>query len=554
MKKARFSRSRVFCALVALLLAFPPAMMDVQAASKKRSRRARRAKPKAITSVQAFRSVVQRAIGRECKRSARLGVFIRSASARETLFSFNGDVKRIPASNVKLFTTAAALAYLGPDYTFPTDVYTHGDIRGGKLNGDLYIKGYGDPSFVQERVRELAYQVRLRGIREISGDLVADDTFFEKSSRRIGRRRKRRRRNSVKAYLAPNSALSVNFSVITVQAVPGPRPGAPARVQLIPPSDTIGLKNTLKTVSKRRWPFVRVTRTNKNGKDWFHVSGKMPIRTKNWRHNVTVSDPVRFAAGAFAAFLRREGVSLRGKIRRGVTPVEAKLAVRQNSRSLGIIIRGLNKHSNNMIAEQILKTIGAEMVGLPGSTEKGLLAVQKFLVHAGVPPGSFNLADGSGLSRQNRITPRAMVTLLEGVHDDFRIWPEYIASLAVVGVDGTIKKRLRGSSAARRIRAKTGLLAGVRALSGYATSKNGETLVFSILSNAHRCRAKNLMNRISIAMTKFDRPLPAGLGKSLGPARRMLSRPMPRPARRDRWRRSGRARNGDKRAPGGSPR
>jgi D-alanyl-D-alanine carboxypeptidase/D-alanyl-D-alanine-endopeptidase (penicillin-binding protein 4) len=208
-----------------------------------------------------------------------------------------------------------------------------------------------------------------------------------------------------------------------------------------------------------------------------------------------------------------------------------------------------------MIAEQILKTIGAEMAGLPGSTEKGLEFVQKFLVELGVSPGEFNLADGSGLSRQNRITPRAMVTLLEGVRDDFRIWPEYIASLAVVGVDGTIRKRLRRSPSARRIRAKTGLLAGVRSLSGYATASNGETLAFSILSNGRRCRVKNLMNRISVAMTRFDRPLPAGLAKSLGPSRRMLSRPMPRPGRRDRWRRNGRARlEEEKTAPGGSSR
>jgi D-alanyl-D-alanine carboxypeptidase/D-alanyl-D-alanine-endopeptidase (penicillin-binding protein 4) len=454
---------------------------------------------------------------------------------------------------MKLLTTAAALAYLGPDYTYPTDVYMLGEIGGGKLKGDLYLKGYGDPSFVQERVRELAFQVRLKGIREISGDLVADDTFFD--GKPPGRRQRRKMRRSVKAYLAPNGALSMNFSVVTVQVIPGPRPGTAARVELIPPSDTIELKNTLKTVARRRRPFIRVSRSNKDGKDRFRVSGKIGVRARIWRSNVTISDPARYAAGTFAAFLRQEGVRLRGQIRRGVTPAEAKLVVRQSSRSLGIIVRGLNKHSNNMIAEQILKTIGAEMAGLPGSTEKGLEFVQKFLVQLGVSPGEFNLADGSGLSRQNRITPRAMVTLLEGVHDDFRIWPEYIASLAVVGVDGTVRKRLRRSPSARRIRAKTGLLAGVRSLSGYASASNGETLAFSIISNGRRCRVENLMNRISVAMTRFDRPLPAGLGKSLGPSRRILSRPMPRPGRRDRWRRKGRARvEKEETAPGGSSR
>ncbi len=561
MKKIRLYRDRLVCALAALMLAFPPAM-DAQAARRKRGKRP---KPSPVTSVKALREAVNGAIRRECKRTVRLGIHIRSASARETLFSHHGAVKRIPASNMKLLTTAAALAYLGPDYTYPTDVYTHGKIEGGRLKGDIYLKGYGDPSLVQERVRELAYQVRLKGIREISGDLVADDSFFEKEPRlkwrqarkkkesRLKWRETRKRENSVKAYLAPNGALSVNFSVVTVQVTPGARAGVPARVQLIPPSETVGLKNTLKTVSKGRRPFIRVSRTSKDGKDWFNVSGKIGVRSRIWRSNVTISDPARFAAGTFAAFLRREGVRLKGKVREGVTPEEAELVVRQNSRSLGVIVRGLNKHSNNMIAEQILKTIGAEVIGLPGSTEKGLRAVQNLLTHLGISPTSFELADGSGLSRQNRISPQAMVALLEGVHDDFRIWPEYIASLAVVGVDGTIRKRLRRSSAARRIRAKTGLLAGVQSLSGYAAAANGETLAFSIITNGRGCRTKNLMNRISVAMTKFDRPLPPGLGKSLRPARRMLSRPMPRPARRDQWRRRGRARL-EESEPGGAVR
>jgi D-alanyl-D-alanine carboxypeptidase/D-alanyl-D-alanine-endopeptidase (penicillin-binding protein 4) len=449
---------------------------------------------------------------------------------------------------MKLLTSATALATLGPDYSFATDVYTHGTIQGNKLIGDLYLKGYGDPTFVQERVRELAYQFRLKGIRIVTGDLVADASFFD--GRKFGKGW--RTRGSVKAYLAPHSALSVNFSLVTVQATPGARSGARAHVQLIPPSDTIGLKNTLKTVTKRRRPFVRVHRKNKDGKDWFLVSGKIPKRARTWRHNVTVSDPARFAAGTFAAFLRKEGVHVKGKIRRGVTPKDAKLAVRQNSEVLGEIIRGLNKYSNNLTAEQILKTIGAEIHRLPGTAEKGLLAVQKFLERLGISSSSFDLADGSGLSRQNRITPRALVALLEGVHDDFRIWPEYIASLAVVGVDGTIRKRLRRSAAVRRVRAKTGLLAGVQSLSGYAASKNGELMAFSILSNRNACSAKRLMNRVSVAMTKFDRPLSDALRKRLDPTRRMLSQPMPRPARRDRWRYNGRARVEEEPAQGGS--
>lgn len=530
MKILRYCRGWVLCAAGVLALSFISS--EAEPARSKRN-----VKPP-ITSLKIFRNTVNRAIRQECKITGKLSVYIRSISAHETLFDHRAGEKRIPASNMKLLITAAALAYLGPDYTYPTDVYVNGPLKNGVLSGNLFIKGYGDPTLVQERVRELAYSLYLEGVRRIKGNLVADDTFFDEQKYgkawNVG--------GSAKAYLAPYSALSVNFSIVNVQVDPGPKPGALARVQLIPPSDALGLKNSLKTSSRRSRPRVVVSRRSGDGKDWIHVSGRTPARKKSRNYTISVSDPTRFAAGTFAALLRREGIRFSGKIRRGKTPPEARLIVRQTSRSLSDIIRGLNKHSNNLSAEQILKTIGAEMFGLPGTTEKGLLAVQKYLVHMGVPLGSFDLADGSGLSRLNRITPRAIVALLEGVYHDFRILPEFLSSLAVVGVDGTVRKRLRRSSAARRIRAKTGLLAGVHALSGYAAADNGETLAFSILSNMNGCRPKRLMDRISLSMTKLDRPLPSALRNGLDPSRRRLSRPMPLPHKRDRWRGSGRVR------------
>ncbi|MBT3434732.1 MAG: D-alanyl-D-alanine carboxypeptidase/D-alanyl-D-alanine-endopeptidase, partial [Nitrospinaceae bacterium] len=467
-----------------------------------------------------------------------------------TLFSHRAEEKGVPASNMKLMTTAAALAYLGPDYTFSTDVYTTGTIRKGVLKGDLFLKGYGDPTFVQERVRELAYSLYLKGVRQVLGDLIADDSFFD--GQRYGKDWKVN--GSGKAYLAPYSALSVNFSLVNVQVDPGSGPGALARVQLIPPSDTIGLKNSLKTVSRRKRPRVRVSRRTAGGKDWIHVSGRTPARKRTRRYTISVSDPTRFAAGTFSALLKKEGIRFRGRILKGKTPPDAKLIARQNSRVLGEIIRGLNKHSNNLTAELILKTLGAEIYGLPGTTEKGLVAVKKYLLHLGIPQDAFDFSDGSGLSRKNRITPRAIVTLLSSVYHDFRILPEYLASLAVVGVDGTIRKRLRRSRASRRIRAKTGLLAGIHALSGFAAADNGETLAFSILSNQNGCRPKRLMNRISLAMTQLNRPVPKSFHHKHNPPRQMLLRPMPNPLKRDRWRRSGRARSETQGAMGGAKR
>ncbi len=525
---------RALCVSLALLLVLLAGGGPAGAARKKR----RRGKPVSpITSPVALQAAVKRAIRGECRRPKGVGVLIRAIFTGETLFAHRAGEKRIPASNVKILISAAALARLGPDYTFPTDVYADGPVSGGVLQGDLYLKGYGDPVLVPEKLHYLAHRVRLRGIRKVEGDLVADDTFFD--SKRAGKGWKK---GAARPYQAPHGALAVNFSVVTVYVEPGAKARKRARVQIDPPSDGVRLVNRTVTGPRRGRSTIRIKRRTKDGVDIIEVRGRIPGHWPRVRYRVSVSDPTRFAATTFSAYLRGEGIRLEGGVRTGVTPPEARLIERHLSRPLGAIIRDLNQFSNNFVAEQVLKTLGAEVEEPPGTAEKGLAVVRDFLERMGIPPGEFILADGSGLSRLNRLTPWVLVTVLEGIHRDFRLRPEFLASLAVIGVDGTVRKRLRRSKAARRIRAKTGLLFGVHALSGYAAAKNGETLAFSIIVNKEACRSKRLMNRISLAMTAFDRPHAGPLKRGFGEVRKMLSLPMPRPLRRDRWRRSGRAR------------
>ena len=270
----------------------------------------------------------------------------------------------------------------------------------------------------------------------------------------------------------------------------------------------------------------------------------MPIRSARRSYRAAISDPTRFAAASFRTFLQKEGVTVRGGILQGRTPKEARLLARDLSRPLGVIIRGLNKFSNNFMAEQLLKTMGAELHGLPGTAENGLLEVRKFLVSLGISPAHFELADGSGLSRLNKTTPRVLATVLERVYHDFRLRPEFVASLAVVGVDGTVRKKFRSRPEARRVRAKTGLLFGVHALSGYAAAKNGEVLVFSILINENACQPVRVMNRMLLAMVGLERPVPSVPAGGFQQARRDLQFSLPQPRKRDRWRTSGRARMG----------
>lgn len=501
---------------------------------------------KTVAPEAAFRDGVRRAIRRLCAYPARMGVYVRSVSTAQTLFSHRAATRRIPASNVKMLTAAAALSRLGPDYRFATDFYAPTGLREGVVAGDLYLKGYGDPLFVHERMRDLVRRLRLRGVRRIAGDLVADDAFFDEKRHgrgwRVGR--------SIRPYLAPHGALSLNFGLANVVVAPGDGAGSPARVRLEPPSRALRLDARVRT-SRRGRARIRLARRPWKGGDVIEVRGSVPAGGRMETYRVPVTDPTAFAAGAVAAEFERQGIAVAGGIRRGATPPGAALLARNLSPPLGEAVRSLNKASNNFVAEQILKTLGAEAHGAPGTARKGLRAVRDFLVSVGVPGSEFTLADGSGLSRENRISPRALVTLLEAAYKDFRLRPEFMASLAVFGVDGTIRKRRRERAAARRVRAKTGILRGVRALSGYAAASNGETLAFSVLMNGDACRPESLTNALVRHMVAFRRPLPDSVNAYLRGARKMMALPMPKPHLRDRWRREDAPRPA---AAGGSPR
>ncbi len=500
-------------------------MSDASATGKKR------ASKKGIVSRAVFQGRVSRAIKRQCVRLGRLGLYIRSISTAQTLYSHNAARKRIPASNVKLFTAAAALARLGPDYRFATDFYAKGKVRGGVLRGDLYLKGYGDPLFVHEKMRDLVRRLKLRGVRRIEGDLVADASFFD--DRKYGRGWRVGR--SIRPYLAPHGALSLNFGLANVLVSPGDGVGAPARVYLEPPSRALRLRAKVKTTRRRLK--IRLGRKRSKGVDVVQVSGSFPARSRTRRYRVPVTDPAAFTAGAVAAEFKRQGIALKGKIRRAATPPDAKLLSRHLSPPLSEVVSGLNKFSNNFVAEQVLKTMGAETHGAPGTAEKGLRVVRDFLLSAGVSAKEIALADGSGLSRMNRSSPRALTTLLEAAHNDFRLRPEFMASLAVFGVDGTVRKRRRRGVDSRRIRVKTGLLNGVRAFSGYAAARNGEILAFSVIMNGNACRPKNLTGALVRAMVSYNQKFSRPVSAHFKGAREMMARSMPKPSIRDGWRR-----------------
>ncbi len=456
-----------------------------------------------IRDLKSFKLRVDDILRKTCPKGARLGLHILSLNKGDVLLDHKGGELFVPASNVKLITTAAALRALGPDYTFKTSLYFEGGRSGGTLKGNLYLKGSGDPTLVSERMWLLARAVGWRGIRRIEGDLVADDGFFEEEE-------ERRKPEGIAAYGAISGALSLNFNVATLYVSPGAKKGNRPIVVLDPESEYLKIENMASTGARGTRLTLRVHRADAGEQDTITLNGRMPLGSRTRRYYVSITHPWQYTARTFKTFLLRRGVSLEGGVRRGRVPPDAELLLVQESRPLSAIIADLNKLSNNFVAEQLLRTLGAEVQGEPGSAEKGLAALRAFLWDLGLPAGSFRLADGSGLSRRNRLSPKALVRVLGHMFGDFRLRPEYVASLSVMGVDGTAERRLGGTPAERRIRVKTGLLHRVQALSGYAVTRRGETLAFSILVNDRSCgydRIRRLQNALGMAMVNLDRPL-----------------------------------------------
>ena len=224
---------------------------------------------------------------------------------------------------------------------------------------------------------------------------------------------------------------------------------------------------------------------------------------------VYVNNPSLYAATSFQDALEQMGIEVDGQAILGEVPAKSKRIAVYASESLARIICDSNKVSNNFVAEQLLKTLGAEALGKPGTTEKGLQVVAEFLEEVGIPHDAYALENGSGLSRNNRISPEQLVTLLTFMYEHFGVRSEFMASLAVAGVDGTLRKRLQDTQAERRLRAKTGTLTAVSCLSGYAASQDNEVFAFSIMMNGYSSggyAVQEIQNTIGLLLTEFYRP------------------------------------------------
>lgn len=412
----------------------------------------------------------------ENEQGIEASVFAKTTNGEEVVYSHKEDRTLIPASNMKIITTAAALNTLGSQFTFKTEIYHTGTIQNGALNGDLYVKGYGNPLFVSERLWYLINELTREGFTKITGDLVLDNSYFDEEDLIASRIET----GTERAYNAPLSALSFNFNVIAVYVRPG-KLGQKPKVIIDPDNNFIDIRN--KAVTGKQDTLV-VSRIHESGKNIIEVAGSYPEQVKERRFYRNITNPSLFYGAVFNKFLKDRGIHLNGKIKKGVTPSKAQLLYTHNSQVFREIVLALNQFSNNFIAEQIVKTMGAEKKGLPGTSEKGVSVIEDFLVNKiGFEKSSFNIVNGSGFSRDNRFSAKQFVEILNQTSKEFDLGPEFSVSLGVPSDNGTLG-RFKNTPLYKRLRAKTGSINGVLALSGFVLSDNKKTIVFSILLNS----------------------------------------------------------------------
>jgi len=420
------------------------------------------------------------------------GVVVESLKDDRVLYERNRDLVFIPASNMKLIVSAAALDRLGPDFTYQTTLWRTGPLQDGVLVGDLVLKGSGDPIFSLADLKTMVVELKKAGVKRVTGRVLGDDTRFDDVRLGWGWNWD----DEPYYYSAQLSALSLNESVVGVCVKPGNLGDRP-KIVLDPPTSYMSIRNDATTGPAKSDKTISIDRLR--GRNIIRVSGSVPVdyRSDQPEELITVEEPAVFAATVLKEMLVRDGIWVAGEAARGQAPAGAVQIASHTSPPLKVILARLNKPSDNLIAELLLKTLGAELRGR-GTTSAGREVELEFLSEIGVDTEALSIVDGSGLSRLNYVSPGNLVRLLRFMYSHPHA-KTYIDSLPVAGVDGTLRRRMNGSPAEKNVRAKTGYVSRVSSLSGYLTTKGGEPLVFSILMNNHLCRnseATAIQNKI----------------------------------------------------------
>ena len=424
-----------------------------------------------------------------------IGVKVYDVEKGRTIYDYNSSKQMVPASVVKVLTSVAALKLLGSNYKFPTELFVDRLPQQSSNAGNLYVRGYGDPSLVSERLWALVRYIKRLGLKNIN-DIVMDDTLFINPKGPSGH----------KPYQAGLSATSLNHNCYSLTAVPTQagkkvraylQDGAPfklvntamttkgSRIKLIlgqnPRSSSLASRKNQPVVLSAKVPTV-------------NLKGKLGVKAKARTYYRTVPHPPLYFGAMLKYMLEKEGIKVSGSIRKAETPAHAQLLHLHESRDLASIVRDLNHYSNNFIAGQILFTLGQDSNGYFRS-DYGLKRIEQYMAEIGIDSQTYAIHDGSGLDKKNRLNASQIVQVLQNAYDDFAVSPYFISSLSRFGHTGTLKKRVLNkgmshtmmnlvrSDLADSVWGKTGTLTHVSSVAGYAKSSSDSTIAYAVLVN-----------------------------------------------------------------------
>lgn len=397
-----------------------------------------------------------------------VSIWVQPVDARQPTLSLNADRPMNPASTMKLVTAFAAFDRLGPAFTWQTRLASRVQPAPGALEGDLYIVGGADPVLDEDRLRHLLRKLRGLGVARIAGDIVLDGSVLalppHDPQAFDGR--------GLRPYNAGPYGLLMHYNTLLLGLFPAHDADAPVTVVAEPPLAGLELDNRLRTAAGACEVWYRDLDARLEPGPRLVLAGSLPASCgpRNW--SAAPLAPQDYAAALVRAVWNELGGSVDGTVRNGTTPADAVTRLADDSRPLADVVRDMNKWSSNLIARQLLATLGMQQADAMDAVQGGALVAQAQLAAAGIDTRGLVIENGSGLSRNERICADSMGALLLAAWQ--RPWmPEFIAALPVAGVDGTARKRLNGSPANGQAHIKTGTLNGVRAMAGYLLDRNG---------------------------------------------------------------------------------
>ncbi len=408
-----------------------------------------------------------------------VGLFVYDVGAAHPTFEHNADRPMNPASTMKLLTTLAGLELLGPTFTWRTEAWTEGRLTGDALDGNLILKGYGDPKLTLETFWLFLRELRARGLRQIRGDLLVDRSFFSVDEIDPGHFDN----DPTRPYNVGPDALLVNFRSIRLEFLPMEQLGT-VRILAMPDLSQITIGNQLTLITARcdGWP-------DKPLADWpqsrLTFSGAYPVACGERERSFSLLTRNQYLLALFSQLWRELGGTLKGIVRDGVVTEQSHWLASVESPPLAELIRDINKFSNNVMARQVFLTLSLAADNPPVTAAGAARALRAWLTRSHLDFAELEIENGSGLSRNERINARHLGELLLYAWRS-PLMPEYVSSLPIPGVDGTLRRRLKDSPAAGRAHIKTGYLDGVRAIAGYVVDVRGHTVIVVSLINSPR--------------------------------------------------------------------